>query len=106
MVQVCGRLLLTEEVLRVLVLNRATRLIAFVSMRRHGVECFEIDCLGGKLLVLSRSVIVGVATCILLVNPSADCLQLIGSVPLQLVHGIHGQYGLIARLRFLGCILL
>ena len=75
-------------------------------MRRHGVECFEIDCLGGKLLVLSRSVIVGVATCILLVNPSADCLQLIGSVPLQLVHGIHGQYGLIARLRFLGCILL
>ena len=106
-IQVWCRFMLIKQLLLCLTLNRATRFVSFGPVWRYRIELFEFGWLRGKLLVLSCSVIIGVATDILLLNANADacCLQLVGLIPLLLVQGVHGKNCLIPRLRFLVSIL-
>lgn len=69
-----GNWLLLAQELLVFTLNRARCLVAFISMRRNRIESFEIYWLGGEFLVLSCSIIVGIASSIVMIDFATNTL--------------------------------
>ena len=72
-INIRNRLLLAQELL-VFTLNRARCLVAFVSMRRNRIKSFEIYWLGGEFLVLGSSIIVWVASSIVMIDFATNTL--------------------------------